>query len=132
MTGIWIRNAPVCSFSTFFLFCDFLTVCFSNAGYNWNSWKCRYNQELSSNVTASSPLLLGGEGAMWGEGINRHNFDAYVWHGSAAIAERLWSDAAATKSVAAAQPRLAEHMCTMELAGFQPGPIFPGFCMGDV
>ena len=69
---------------------------------------------------------------MWGEGINKDNFDAYVWHGAAAIAERLWSNPSATKTVAAAEPRLAEAMCRMSLRGFKPGPISFGFCESDV
>ena len=44
---------------------------------------------------------------MWGEGINKRNFDAYVWHGAAAIAERLWSDPAQTTDLDAARDRLA-------------------------
>eukprot|EP00948_MAST-09A_sp_MAST-9A-sp1_P001699 g1699.t1 len=101
-------------------------------GYNWNAWECVYLQEPTSNVTAGSSLLLGGEGSMWGEGINKDNFDAYVWHSEAAIAERLWSDPKSTQTTAAAQPRLAEAMCRMSLRGFKPGPIFPGFCESDL
>lgn len=105
------------------------------SGYNWNSWRCRYSVEPTSNVTRlpeNLPLLLGGEGAMWAEGINKLNFDAYVWHGAAAIAERLWSPANRTARVDAAEPRLAEHMCRMSMRGFSPGPVFPGFCPSDL
>ena len=103
-------------------------------GYNWNSWEARYTVEPTSNLTRKPeylPLLLGGEGAMWGEGINQNNFDAYVWHGMAAIGERLWSPAALTQSVTAAQGRLAQHVCRLEWAGFRPGPVMPGFCPPD-
>ncbi len=101
-------------------------------GYNWNSWGCRYMVEPVTEVTRGSPLFLGGESAMWGEGINKRNFDAYVWHGAAAVAERLWSPRAKTNSTAAAQPRLAEHMCRLAMRGFNPGPISPGFCPADL
>ena len=105
------------------------------SGYNWNSWKCRYTVEPTSNLTKQKhllPLLLGGEGAMWGEGINKDNFDAYVWHGTAAIAERLWSPADLTQSADDASPRLSEQMCRMSARGFRPGPIGPGYCPGDL
>merc|ERR1712232_1378017 len=71
--------------------------------YNWNAWKCIYPVDpgtASDGLPESAAnLLLGGETAMWGEGINQDNFDAFVWHGAAAAAERLWSPLAATKSV---------------------------------
>ena len=104
-------------------------------GYNWNSWICRYNVEPTSNVTSQPelrPLLLGGEGAMWAEGINHNNFDAYVWHGAAAIAERLGSTTAPASENASVQQRLAEQMCRMAMKGFRPGPVLPGFCPADV
>ena len=41
--------------------------------------------------------------------INKDNFDAYVWHGAAAVGERLWSPQATTQSVSAMQPRLARQ-----------------------
>ena len=104
-------------------------------GYNWNSWQCRYAVEPTTDVTARPalrPLLLGGEAAMWGEGINKRNFDAYVWHGAAAIAERLWSDPAQTTDLDAARDRLAEHMCRYAARGFNPGPVYPGYCAADL
>ena len=104
------------------------------SGYNQNSWEKRYMVEPTSNLTKlpeNRPLLLGGEGAMWGEGINQDNFDAYVWRGMAAIGERLWSPAALTPSVAAALGRLSQHVCRMTWDGFRPGPVEPGFCPPD-
>jgi N-acetyl-beta-hexosaminidase len=38
-------------------------------------------------------FFLGGETALWGEGINEDNFDAYAFRGAGAAAERLWCDA---------------------------------------
>lgn len=29
---------------------------------------------------------------MWGESVSKENFDASVWEGAAALAERLWSN----------------------------------------
>ena len=45
---------------------------------------------------ASNPdrrkLLLGGSVSQWGESVDAFNFDADVWVGASALAERLWSD----------------------------------------
>lgn len=69
---------------------------------------------------------------MWGEGINKGNFDAYVWHGTAAVGERLWSPASLTADVSAAQIRLAEHMCRLSARGFNPGPVMASYCPADL
>ena len=37
-------------------------------------------------------LLLGGSVSQWGESVDQFNFDADVWVGASALAERLWSD----------------------------------------
>jgi len=37
-------------------------------------------------------LLLGGSVSQWGEKVDAFNFDADVWVGASALAERLWSD----------------------------------------
>jgi hypothetical protein len=37
-------------------------------------------------------LLLGGSVSQWGESVDAFNFDADVWVGASALAERLWSD----------------------------------------
>jgi hypothetical protein len=36
--------------------------------------------------------LLGGSVSQWGESVDQFNFDADVWPGASALAERLWSD----------------------------------------
>ena len=105
-------------------------------GYNQNAWKCVYNVDPGS-ATAGLPahqaaLLLGGEVAMWGEGVNQDNFDAYVWRGAAAAAERLWSrpdqTAAADDST---EQRLAAHACRLAKRGVRMGPVGAGFCPSD-
>ena len=40
---------------------------------------------------AAHAAMLGGETAMWGEGINKDNFDAFVWRAATAAAECLWT-----------------------------------------
>lgn len=36
--------------------------------------------------------LMGGAVSQWGESVDQFNFDADVWPGASALAERLWSD----------------------------------------
>jgi hypothetical protein len=102
--------------------------------YNQDSWGCTYDVDFDDvGVTpAQRALLKGGETAMWGEGINAYNQDAFVWRGTSAAAERLWSLSALTPAHAAAAPRLVEHLCRLETLGVRAGPIQPGFCPQDV
>ena len=108
-------------------------TCSTNGGYHQDGWTCAYDTEpqLPSWTPAQAALLKGGEAAMWGEGINKDNIDAYVWRGAAAIAERLWSPAASTLSHGAAAGRLAEHLCRLANLGVRAGPIGPNFCAAD-
>lgn len=97
---------------------------------------------------AEKALFLGGETAMWGEGINEDNFDAFVWRGAAAAAERLWSTEeslgcpeSACPGITGARkrsywlhegdPRFADQLCRMSQQGIKTGPIAPGFCPSD-
>ena len=69
---------------------------------------------------------------MWGEGINAGNSPAFVWRGTSAVAERLWSPYNATPSHDLAVNRLVEHVCRLQLLGIRAGPIEPSFCPSDV
>ena len=101
------------------------------AGYHQNSWKCVYQVEPASNVTSGRPeLLLGGQAAAWGEGLAAHDFDAYVWRGTAAVAERLWSPRNTT-DVADALERMGDQMCFMQQHGIYAPPVGPSWCPGD-
>ena len=147
-------------------------------GYNQNSWESTYNFNANKgasgsfnasgsggswfvppNATAAQQaLMLGGETAMWGEGINEDNFDAFVWRAATAAAERLWTTeealgcpevicpgvtaAAARKGIALPTTsywltegsnlyRLADQLCRMSQMGIKTGPITPGFCPSD-
>eukprot|EP01052_Picozoa_sp_SAG31_P020620 SAG31_NODE_1559_length_7882_cov_4.247591_5_plen_403_part_00 len=161
------------------LFCfRFLRYLDSEAsGYNQNSWKSTYNfnaapsgrSDFASETGGSwfvppntssteQSHMLGGETAMWGEGINKDNFDAYVWRAAAAAAERLWTTelvlgcpdqicpgiAAAAAAAGAKLPqvshwltegtnpnRLDDQLCRMSRVGIRTGPIAPGFCPSD-
>lgn len=102
--------------------------------------------------------MLGGECAMWGEGINKDNFDAFVWREAAAASERLWTTemtlgcpeqictgiAAAAAAAGVQLPqvshwltegansnRLDDQLCRMSRMGIRTGPIAPGFCPSD-
>ncbi len=44
----------------------------------------------------TSPNILGGEAAVWTEAMFDETVETYIWPRAAAIAERLWSDAAVT------------------------------------
>ncbi|EYC44836.1 hypothetical protein Y032_0448g1645 [Ancylostoma ceylanicum] len=74
-------------------------------------------------------LVLGGEAALWGEFVDGTNFMPRMWPRASAVAERLWSDAAQTKFVDAAWPRLHEFRCRMMNRGFavEP-PNAPDYC----
>lgn len=81
---------------------------------------------------AQLAFLRGGETAMWGEGINKDNFGAFVWRATAAVAERLWSPFSnATASHSAAQARFAEHVCRLSMLGVPTGPLAPSWCPSD-
>ena len=86
---------------------------------------------------------------MWGEGINEDNFDAYVWRGAAAAAERLWATEESlgcpasicpgiskvrpgrSHWMAAGDRRHADQLCRMSRLGVRTGPNAPGFCPSD-
>ncbi|VDP01530.1 unnamed protein product [Heligmosomoides polygyrus] len=74
-------------------------------------------------------LVLGGEAALWGEYVDGTNFMPRMWPSASAVAERLWSDPAQTKSADEAWPRLHEFRCRMVNRGFaaQP-PNAPDYC----
>jgi len=129
-------------------------------GYNQNAWTYIYTFNGPNGSWIEDPawsaeqrsLFLGGETAMWGEGINADNFDAYVWRGAAAAAERLWATEESLgcpadvcpgirnarpgpsqwlKPGSHGAPRLGDQLCRMSRMGVRPGPIGPGFCPSD-
>lgn len=129
-------------------------------GYNQNAWTYIYsftgvNGSWLEDPTWSAEqraLFLGGETAIWSEGINVDNFDAYVWRGASAAAERLWATEQSLGCPAETcpgirnlrpgpsqwlqpgshgAPRLGDQLCRMSRMGVRTGPIGPGFCPSD-
>jgi hexosaminidase len=95
-------------------------------------WQGMYAVEPYFNLTeVQQQQLLGGQACMWGEGINGGDFDAYAVTKAAAVAERLWSPQNVTDTTAA-QPRLIEHVCRLNMRGINAEPIYPSFCLTDV
>jgi hexosaminidase len=101
--------------------------------YAWQqTWKCLYSEEPSDQLEPGQlDMLWGGMAAMWGEGVNTHDFEARVWTRAAAVAERLWR-LHPIFDVDEATPRLEAHVCRLNLLGIKAGPIGPGFCMSDL
>jgi hypothetical protein len=143
-------------------------------GYNQNSWKSTYNFNAHAGTETGTWVsstggswfvppnasevqhadMLGGETAMWGEGINKDNFDAFVWRAATAAAERLWTTEEVLGCSEAVCPgvgatgaavsktsywltegensdRLDDQLCRMSRMGVRTGPIQPGFCPSD-
>ena len=125
--------------------------------YSWKSWQCRYafsgvnkttwleDQTWSAEERA---LFLGGESAMWGEGVNGDNFDGFVWRGATAVAERLWAteenlscppslcpgiknSRVPSYWLEVESPRFGDQLCRMSQRGIKTGPVGPGFCPSD-
>ncbi|KAI7846441.1 hypothetical protein COHA_000052 [Chlorella ohadii] len=103
-----------------------------SAPNNWcaplKNWTNMYEYDPLANFTGGNPSrVLGGEAAMWSEMLRPAILDYVVWPRAAAVAERLWSPAAATQSTEAARPRLERLMAQLELRGLRPSPLdFPG------
>jgi hypothetical protein len=66
---------------------------------------------------------------MWGEMVDGTNLIPRFWPRGSAVAERLWSDPAQTKSPDVAWPRLHEFRCRMMSRGYEvEPPNNPDYC----
>ncbi len=86
-------------------------------------WTQMYIEEPASfvNDTNNLPLLLGGEGCMWGETVDVSDIEQTVWPRMAAIAERLWSPEN-INDTNMAQPRYAYFRCLLNERGIEAAP----------
>lgn len=88
-----------------------------------SSWDRMYVLDPMTNISEDkAPLLLGGEGAMWGEHVDPSDLELTVWPRLAAIAERLWS-AREVNSTAEALPRLQVFRCRLLERGVRSGVV---------
>lgn len=80
------------------------------------------------DIPGAGELVLGGEGAMWGEQVDPTNLIERIWPRMSAVAERLWSGPQ-VNDVEKAQTRLIHHRCyDFVKRGLNAGPIRPDFC----
>uniref|UniRef100_A0A7E4VKU6 Beta-hexosaminidase A n=1 Tax=Panagrellus redivivus TaxID=6233 RepID=A0A7E4VKU6_PANRE len=95
-------------------------------------WQYLYNCEPHNfnGTDEQKDLVIGGEAAFWGEYVDGASLTPLMWPRASAVAERLWSDPAATKNADDAWPRLHEHRCRLLLRGYavQP-PNTPDYCL---
>ena len=87
------------------------------------TWQSMYLAEPTLYVTNKNnlPLLLGGEGCMWGEYVDVSDIEQTIWPRMAAIAERLWSPQN-VNNTKMAEPRFAYFRCLLNQRGIEAAP----------
>eukprot|EP00658_Telonema_sp_P-2_P024155 TRINITY_DN19694_c0_g1_i2.p1 TRINITY_DN19694_c0_g1~~TRINITY_DN19694_c0_g1_i2.p1 ORF type:complete len:278 (+),score=103.50 TRINITY_DN19694_c0_g1_i2:158-991(+) len=88
------------------------------------TWQQMYAAEPCNGLPdANCKLILGGEGAMWGETVDTSDSLQTIFPRAAAIAERLWSPRA-TAIDNYTPDRLSNLRCLMESRDIPVAPIF--------
>ena len=119
----------------------------NDGGDNDCSWPGAYTRDplieleaLGCNQTALQRVDGGSTAAWSGE---HSTFDDFVWQGTMAVAERLWSGGGEVSpqrtNATLAEPRFAAHICRMKAAGFTVRPYVKesqvgaayGWCTGN-
>lgn len=98
-------------------------------GYDWEKYYfC--DPHNFTGTDAEKALVIGGQANLWSEFVDSTNLMARFYPRASAVAERLWSDPAATQDVDTARHRLDAQRCKMLRRGLTSSPILNGYC-GD-
>ncbi|EFN58846.1 hypothetical protein CHLNCDRAFT_140700 [Chlorella variabilis] len=99
----------------------------ANACGPLNSWASIYGWDPLANFTTGSvgmrSRVLGGEVAAWSEHLRPSVLDYVVWPRAAALAEKLWSPASATRNITAAAARLRRLSERLTALGLNPSSL---------
>ncbi|KAL1452771.1 hypothetical protein WDU94_006968 [Cyamophila willieti] len=83
-------------------------------------------QKVYDNPLPTSPLVLGGEVAMWTEYVDEQSLDGRLWPRTAAAAERLWSNPS-SPSIDAEARFLQQRERLVEM-GIRAETVTPEWC----
>eukprot|EP01080_Neovahlkampfia_damariscottae_P007798 gene7798-12272_t len=96
-----------------------------------DTWRHMYEVEpfkIDNWTDDQKKQILGGEGCMWGEGVDDTQIDSVIWPRSAGFAERLWSPEE-INSAKIAEKRYIHFRChVLRKNGIKAGPVRPDFC----
>jgi len=93
------------------------------------SWKDFYlNEPIDGTLNqAQAKRVLGGEAAMWAEGVDDTNVEQTIFPIVGTVAERLWS-MKTINSTDDAFPRFHDYRCRLRSRGVLAAPEYIGFC----
>uniref|UniRef100_A0A8D8V7U9 Beta-hexosaminidase n=1 Tax=Cacopsylla melanoneura TaxID=428564 RepID=A0A8D8V7U9_9HEMI len=83
-------------------------------------------QKVYDNPLPTSPLVLGGEVAMWTEYVDEQSLDGRLWPRTAAAAERLWSNPSSGSNEA--EPRFLQQRERLVEMGIRAETVTPEWC----
>ena len=86
-------------------------------------WQVYRNDPCCGIVDGLCPMVLGGEGLMWGETTDASNVLQNLWPRLAAIGERLWSPRE-VNNTAQAHGRISEFRCLLIQRGVPAAPLY--------